>query len=126
MGGAVAMSFGNKIFAGGQSHTSSRSCVEFGSSRLREKRRDQHWGRGRGLSREESESEYKYKTFYLKTMFEVGLSMLRFPPLQLLQSYSVNPPSPRRVSWALKSAWYVPCCRRSSVKLMVLGCIHWG
>ena len=40
-----------------------------------------------------------------KIAFAVAGSMLRYLPLQVIQSSSVNAPSPRRVSWALKSAW---------------------
>ena len=40
--------------------------------------------------------------------------------LQLLQSSSINIPSPRRVSCAPTSAWSGPCCRTSSVKVMAL------
>ena len=41
-------------------------------------------------------------------------------PLAVIQSSSVNTPSPRRVSWALKPAWSAPCCRTSPVKIMAL------
>ena len=55
-----------------------------------------------------------------KIAFSGAGSMLRYLPLQLLQSSSVNTPSPSRVSCALKSAWSAPCCRTSSVKVMAL------
>ena len=40
-----------------------------------------------------------------KIAFSFAGNMLRYVPLQVLQSSFVNTPSPRRVSWALKSAW---------------------
>ena len=64
-------------------YTSSRSCIEFGSWRLREKRGDGHWGEtgGGGVERGKQERLFEYhcvktvkkiyKTFYLKVRFDV-------------------------------------------------------
>ena len=55
-----------------------------------------------------------------KFALSVAESMLRTLPLQVIQSSSVNTPSPRRVRWALNSASSAHCCRTSSVKVMAL------
>ena len=65
-------------------------------------------------------SAYARMALHRKTAFSVAGSMLRLLPHQLLQSSSVNTPSPRLVSWALKSVWSAPRYRTSSVKVMVL------
>ena len=73
-------------------------------------------------------SAHARMALHRKTAFSVAGSMSRSLPLQLLQSSSVNTPSPKLVSWDLKSIWSAPCCRTSSVKVMALskrGYILW-
>ena len=65
-------------------------------------------------------SAYARMALYRKTAFSVAGSMLRLLPLQLLQSSSLNTPSPRLVSWTLKSVWSDYRCCTSSVNVMAL------